>query len=158
SLLAYGTRGKDGKGEVIVWDVDKNALIARVETAILAPVFPLLSPNGTTLVTHGPPLPRIMAPRLEPGAKPEPPPPPIDPDLMRVAQVWEVASGQELFRARVTGMGGMVVSSAFSGDGSFVALACGDGPVDLYDVNTGKRTQTLLGRKGMGVKVAVSPD
>lgn len=158
NLLAYGARGRDGKGEVIVWDVDKNALVARVETAILAPVFPLLSPNGTTLVTHGPPMARPTAPRVEPGAPPPPPPPALDPDLMRMAQVWEVASGQELFRARVTGMGEMVVSSAFSGDGAFVALACGDGPVDLFDVNTGKRTQTLLGRKGMGVKVAVSPD
>jgi WD40 repeat protein len=143
-----------------VWDVDKNAAVAQVETAQRAPVFPLLSPNGATLVTHGPPLPRITAPRPDPGAPPPPVElkPPVEPDMLRTAQVWEVASGQELFRARVTGMGGIVVSSAFSGDGSFVALACGDGPVDLWDVNTGKRTQTLLGRKGMGVKVAVSPD
>lgn len=160
SLLAYGCRGRDGKGEVVVWDVDKNAAVARVETAVMAPVFPLLAPNGTTLVTHGPPVPAPRLPRPDPGAPPLPPEPkaPIDPDLMRTAQVWEVASGQELFRARVTGMGGMVVSSAFSGDSSFVALSSADGPVDLWDVNTGKRTQTLLGRKGMGVKVAVSPD
>ncbi|MBN9117683.1 MAG: WD40 repeat domain-containing protein [Planctomycetes bacterium] len=158
NLLAYGGRGRDGKGEVVVWDVDKNAIVARVETAVQAPVFPLLAPNGTTLVTHGPPVARITLQRMEPGAPPVPQPPAIDPELMRVAQVWEVASGQELFRARVTGMGGMVVSSAFSGDSGFVALACGDGPVDLFDVNTGNRTQTLLGRKGMGVKVAVSPD
>lgn len=159
SLLAYGGRGRDGRGEVVVWDVDKNALVARVETAQMAPVYPLLAPNGATLVTHGPPMARITAPRAEPGAPPMPPPEPkLDPDIMRTAQVWEVASGQELFRARVTGMGGMVVSSAFSGDGTLVALACGDGPVDLWDVNTGKRTHTLLGRKGMGVKVAVSPD
>ncbi len=158
SLLAYGGRGQNNRGEVVVWDIDKNALVARVETVQATPVFPLLSPNGETLVTHGPPLPRITAPRTDPGAPPPEPKAPIDPDVMRTAQVWEVASGQELFKARVTGMGGIVVSSAFSGDGSFVALSCGDGPVDLWDVNTGKRTQTLLGRKAMGVKVAVSPD
>lgn len=159
SLLAYGARGKDGRGEVVVWDVNKNAAVAQVETAIMAPVFPLLSPDGATLVTHGPPVARITVPRMEPGAPPMPEPKVVvDPDVMRMAQVWEVASGQELFRARVTGMGGAVVSSAFSGDGSFVALSCGDGPVDLWDVNTGKRTQTLLGRKAMGVKVAISPD
>jgi WD40 repeat protein len=39
-----------------------------------------------------------------------------------------------------------------------LALSAGDGPVDLWDVKTGKRTQTLLGRKGQGVKVAFSLD
>jgi WD40 repeat protein len=158
-LLAYSARAQNGRGDVVVWDVDKNALVAHVETVIMYPVAPLLSPNGATLVTHGPPVAKITAPRQEPGAPPMPEPKAaIDPDVMRVAQVWEVASGQELFRARVTGMGGQVVSSAFSGDGSVVALSCGDGPVDLWNVDTGKRTQTLLGRKAMGVKVAVSPD
>lgn len=158
-LLAYAGRGKDGRGDVVVWDVDKNALVTLVETAINYPVSPLLSPNGATLVTHGPPVARITVPRMDPGQPPPPPEPKANvDDVMRTAQVWEVASGQELFRARVTGMGGAVVSSAFSGDGNTVALSCADGPVDLWDVNTGKRTQTLLGRKAMGVKVAISPD
>jgi WD40 repeat protein len=156
-LLAYAVRGKANKGEVVVCEVDKNVVVARVETVAPAPVVPVLSPNGATLVTHGPP---AAPPRLRPPEPGVPVEPKIEfnPDTARTAQVWEVASGQELFKARVTGMGGIVVSAAFSGDGSFVALGCGDGPIDLWDVNTGKRTHTLLGRKAMGVKVAVSPD
>jgi WD40 repeat protein len=52
----------------------------------------------------------------------------------------------------------MVVASAFSPDGSLLALSAGDGPIDLWEVKTGKRINTLLGRKGQGVRVAFSPD
>jgi WD40 repeat protein len=156
-LLAFGGRGKDGNGEVVVLDIDKNAVLCRVNTIQKATVQPLISPDGTTLVTHGPP---IVPPVFRPdGGPPEPPPKPdLPPDLARTAQVWDVASGEELFKARVTGMDGWVVSAAYSGDSNLIALSVGDGPVDLFDIKTGKRTQTLLGRKGMGVKVAVSPD
>jgi WD40 repeat protein len=37
-------------------------------------------------------------------------------------------------------------------------LSAGDGPVDLWDMRSGKRLHTLLGRKGQGVRVAISPD
>jgi WD40 repeat protein len=157
-ILAYGGRGREGKGEVVVWNVDDNEQVARVETIQASPVYPLLSRDGKTLATHGPPLP---APRLrDPNAAPEPkePAPKIDPDEARTAQVWDVESGKELFRARVTGMGGMAVASAFAADGNLLALASGDGPVDLWDVKTGKRLHTLLGRKGQAVRVAISPD
>jgi len=110
-----------------------------------------LSQDGKTLVTHGPPLP---APTL--GAAKQPAEP--ETDAARTAQVWQVAGGKELFKARVTGMGGRVVAAAFSGDGELLAVSAGDGPVDLYEVKTGKRLQTLLGRKGQGTRVAVSPD
>jgi WD40 repeat protein len=153
--LAYGGKGKEGKGEVVVWDVDRNEQVARVETVQAAPVYPLLSHDGKTLVTHGPPLP---APRLREQPDPMAPAPKVNPDEARTAQVWEVEGGKELFRARVTGMGGAAVASAFVPDGSFFALASGDGPVDLWEVKTGKRLQTLLGRKAQAVKVAVSPD
>jgi len=89
---------------------------------------------------------------------PMPPMPKADPEEARTAQVWEVESGKELFRARVTGMGGAAVASAFSPDGSLLALGSGDGPVDLWDVKNGKRLQTLLGRKAQAAKVAISPD
>src|SRR6185312_8618590 len=46
----------DGKREVTVLDVDKNAVLARVVTIQAATVSPLLSPDGTTLVTFGPPI------------------------------------------------------------------------------------------------------
>ena len=55
-------------------------------------------------------------------------------------------------------MGGMVVAAAPSVDADLLALSAADGPVDLFDVKTGKRLQTLLGRKAQGVKVAISPD
>lgn len=164
TVLAYGGRGKDGKGEVVVWDVDKDEELARVATAQAAPVFPTLSRDGKTLVTHGPPLP---APALNlpnstspstPSVTPPMPAPAADPDAARTAQVWEVKTGKELFKARVTGMGGMVVAAAFSPDGNRLALSAGDGPVDVLEVETGKRVHTLLGRKGQGVRVAFSPD
>jgi WD40 repeat protein len=156
--LAYGGRGKEGKGEVVVCEVDSGEILARVETDQAAPVFPLLSQDGKTLVSHGPPMPppRLVPPMI--GEAPPPPMPLIDPDVARTGQVWEVETGKELFKARVTGMGGMVVASAFSRDGNMLALSAGDGPVDLFDVKTGKRTHTLLGRKAQGVRVAISPD
>ena len=113
---------------------------------------------GKTLVTHGPPLP---APTVSTANTPMPvakSTPVTDPDAARTAQVWEVATGKELFKARMTGMGGMVVASAFSPDGDIVALSAGDGPVDLWEVKTGKRQRTLLGRRGQGARVAFSPD
>src|SRR5262249_33462055 len=159
-VLAYAGRGKDGKGEVVVWDVDKNEQLARVETAQAAPVFPLLSADGKTLATHGPPLPAppLRDPHPTAPAPPPPPAPAVAPDVARAAQVWDVASGKELFKARVTGMGGLAVASAFSPDGSRLAVSAGDGPVDVWEVKTGRRVQTLLGRKGQGVRVAFSPD
>ncbi len=159
-VLAYGGKGREGKGEVVVWDVDKNELLAQVETAQAAPIFPTLSGDGKILATHGPPAaaPKITTPNpAEPMPAP-PPPPAADADTLRTAQVWEVATGKELFKARVTGVGGMVVTAAFSPDAERVAFSAGDGPVDVWDVKTGKRTHTLLGRKGQGVKVAFSPD
>ena len=157
-MLAYGGRGQDATGAVVVWDVEEGGPLTGVVTAQPARVFPTLTQDGKTLVTHGPPLPAPTVRDPTPGAPPPPMPPKLDPDVARTAQVWEVESGNELFKARVTGMGGMAVTSAFSPDGSLLALSSGDGPVDLWDVKTGKRTQTLLGRKGQGVKVAFSLD
>lgn len=157
SVLAYGGRTKEGKGEVVVWDVPKNELLARFETDQAAPVYPTLSADGKVLATHGPPL---AAPRItlqQPGTPP-PPPPPLPPDSARTAQVWDVPNVKELCRCRVTGMGGVVAAAAFSPDADRIALSAGDGPVDLFEVKTGKRLHTLLGRKGQGVKVAISPD
>ncbi len=159
-VLAYGGRGRNRKGIVVVWDVDRNELLARVETDLAAPVFPTLSRDGKTLVTHGPPLPAPTVGSANPPAPPPPPPPAgdADPDAARTVQVWDAAGGKELFRARVTGTGGTVVAAAFSSNGDVVALSAGDGPIDLWGVNTGKRLRTLLGRKGQGVCVAISPD
>ena len=156
-VLAYGARGRDKKGVVVVWDVDKNEELAQVETVQAAPIFPELSRDGKTLVSHGPPLP---APTVNPAPPPAKPIvlPNTSPDAARTAQVWEVAGGKELFKARVTGMGGAVAAAAFSADGDRVVLSSGDGPIDVWDVKTAKRLQTLLGCKGQGARVAISPD
>lgn len=157
TVLAYCGHGKNGKGWAVVWDLDKNEIITEIETSMAAPIFPTLSADGKTLVTHGPPLPAPKNP-IPDGMIPTAPAPVKPPESSRSAQVWEVASGKELFQAHVTGMGGMVVAAAFSPDGGTLALSAGDGPVDLWDVKSGKRTRTLLGRKGQGARVAISPD
>jgi len=158
-VLAYGGRGQDARGTVVVWDMDRNELLAQVATTQAAPVFPTLSGDGKTLITHGPPVPApTLAPAKEPKSPKQPKAPEPDANAVRMAQVWEVAGGKELFKARVTGMGGMVVAAAFSADGELVAVSAGDGPIDLWEVKSGKRLQTLLGRKGQGVRVAISPD
>jgi WD40 repeat protein len=156
-VLAFGAQGMDRKGAAVVLDVDKNEVLATVETDIADPVFPVLSRDGKTLVTLGPPPPAPTLTPRQPGTKPAPPPD-EPPDTARTAQVWEVAGGKERFKARVTGMGGAVVAGAFSADGARLALSAGDGPIDVWDVKTGKRLQTLLGQRGQGVRVAFSPD
>ncbi len=156
-ILAFGARGKDNKGAAVVLDVDTSEVLATVATDTAGAVFPELSRDGKTLVTLGPPPPAPTFAATQPGTKP-PPPPPEPVDAARVAQVWEVAGGKERFKARVTGMGGVVVAAAFSADGARLALSAGDGPIDVWDVQTGKRLQTLLGQKGQGVRVAFSPD
>lgn len=154
TLLAFGSRNRNNLGEVFVWHVDRNEMLARFETAMAAPIFPTLSQDGRRLVTHGPPPP---PPTLNPAAK-RPAAPQATPELIRSAQVWDVENVVELFTARVTGMGGEVVAAAFSANGEKLAISAGDGPIDVYDVKTGRRLHTLLGRKGQGVKVAVAPN
>src|SRR4029077_11555086 len=39
-----------------------------------------------------------------------------------------------------------------------LATSCGDGPIDLWEVKTGKLKATLLGRTRQGLRVAFSPD
>ncbi len=51
-----------------------------------------------------------------------------------------------------------MVAGAFSADGARLALSAGDGPINVWEVKTGKRLQTLLGHKGQGVRLAFSPD
>jgi WD40 repeat protein len=153
--MAYAARGQENRGEVVVCDVDRNEVIAQVETAQLHPVHCMLSRDAKTLITHGPPAP---APSVIPAKEPKPKVDAATADALRTAQVWEVATSKELFKARVTGMSGILVASALSNDGELLALSAGDGPVDLFDVKTGKRTQTLLGRKSQGVRVAISPN
>jgi WD40 repeat protein len=151
-ILAYGGKGQDLRGEAVVMDVDKNEVLAQCETMAFVPIFVTLSRDGKTLATYGPPVP---APTLAPKAKPALP---EAVDNNRTTQIWEVASGRELFKARCTGMGGHVVHAAFSPDADMLAISCGDGPVDVFEVKNGKRLHTLLGRKSQGARVAIAPD
>jgi WD40 repeat protein len=153
-ILAFAGQGQDKRGEVVVLDVDQNEVLAVCTTHQLAPVYVTLSRDGKTLVSYGPPIP---APTANPTPMPAPKAVGAADDL-RTAQVWEVASGRELFKARVTGMGGNVASAALSPNGELLAVSAGEGPVDLFNVKTGKRLHQLLGRKTQGVRVAISDD
>jgi WD40 repeat protein len=152
-VLAYGGLGQDNKGTAVVHDVDKNEVLARVETIHSAPVYPALSHDGKMLVTHGPlpPTTQQMIASIHSALKPVP-------DSLRTAQVWEVATGKERFKARVSGMGGSVHAATFSPNGVLLACSAADGAIDLWDVKSGKRLQTLLGRKGQGLQLAFSTD
>ncbi len=153
-VLAYGGKGQERSGEVVVLDVDQNEVLAQCTTEQAAPVHVCLSADGRTVVSHGPPArPPDLSGSPKPVAKPA-----SEPDELRTAQVWEVASGRELFKARVTGMGGNVVAAALAPDGAVLAVSAGDGPVDIFEVKTGKRLRTLLGRKTQGLRVTFSPD
>jgi|GEM_PF-1898445 len=155
--LAYGAQRQDKKGAAVVVDVDKNVVLAQVATIQPAPIFLELSRDGKTLVTHGPPAPAIRPSALTSAPKAVAPAAEAQ-EAMRTAQVWDVEAGKERFKARVTGTGGAVVAAAFSADGERVVVSAGDGPLDVWDVRTGRRLQTLLGVKGQGVRVAFSPD
>jgi WD40 repeat protein len=168
-VLAYGARTKDGGGSIIVWDVDRDEKIARLDTFQRAPVHPLLSPDGKIAVSFGgPPPPKEKQPGDKIAKKtpktPVPPMPPFPPmpeptapESVRFAQVWEVGAETELFRAHVSGMGGSVVAATFGPD-DLLAVSSGDGPIDLWHAATGKHLRTLLGRRGQGSCVAISPD
>jgi len=156
-VLAFAGKGRDNRGAVVVVDVDRNEVLAVCATNLAAPVYVALSRDGKTLVSYGPPAP-VPSATPAPKAKVPVEKAPADPDALRTAQVWDVASGRELFKARVIGIGGNVVTAALSPDASLLAVAAGDGPIEIFDVKTGKRLRTLLGRKSQGVRIAFSPD
>ena len=96
-ILAFAGKGLDFRGEVVVLDIDQNEVLAQCTTSQAAPVYVTLSRDGKTLVSYGPPMP---APTLTPAPKPKilQEIDPIETDDARTAQVWEVASGRELFK------------------------------------------------------------
>jgi WD40 repeat protein len=73
-----------------------------------------------------------------------------------LVHVFDVESGQEVFKARITGTA-LVTAIAFSPK-DVLAVAPGDGSIDLWDTKTGKRLHTLLGRWAQGRQLAFSPD
>lgn len=148
AVLAAAGRGQNGRAEVVVWDVAKREVVGRVPAGLAGGVIPLLSPDGTLVATRGQ---SFTEPNPAAGGRPAPA------DAGPAVTVWEVATGKELFRARLS-VAGPLSGVAFSPDGKTLATGSGDGPVDLWEVPTGKPARTLLGRTGQGARIAFSPD
>jgi WD40 repeat protein len=146
SVVAHGGPGRAGRGEVVVWDVAKNAVLGRVPPGPPGTVVPVLSPDGGRVAAYTP----FPAPVAGKGGQV----PPADP--VPVVAVWEVG-GKELFKARLPAAGSQV-GVAFSPDGKTLATGSGEGPIDLWEVPSGKPARTLLGRTGQGGRVAFSAD
>ncbi|MBX9627303.1 MAG: hypothetical protein K2X82_26105, partial [Gemmataceae bacterium] len=149
SLSADGSRvawaaGGEKCGTVKVWDVAKNAAAAEVKVPYNWAFTPILSPDGTTVAVGG------QVPH-RPDGKADPP----------VVRVYAVADGTGLCRIPVgpepSGRLSMP-ALAFAPDGKTLAVGLGTGPVELWEVPSGKPVRTLLGRTGQGYRVAFSPD
>jgi WD40 repeat protein len=143
-VAAHGVwRSADASGAVVVWDVDKGAVVAQFDGLQHHGAIPVLSADGKLLATRGQSTTGSGRP---------------DDTTGRLIQVWDVGTKKELFRATVSPGGYQISACAFSADGTLLAAGCADGPVDLWDLKTGRRRATLLGRTGQGLCVAFSPD
>jgi WD40 repeat protein len=142
--VAQGGQSNNRMGHVEVHDVASKSLIFQAPMQYSGAVIPVLSGDGRRLATR--------PHRVEVGANSK-----EDPKLVAAAQVWDVDEGKELFRARVTG-GGLIEEMAFSPDGKTLAVSCGQGPIDLWEVPEGKHRASMLGRTRQGMRLAFSPD
>jgi WD40 repeat protein len=69
-------------------------------------------------------------------------------------QIWDVATQEEVATIKLDSF---PLSVALSPDGKTVAAAGTNGRVSLWSADTGQRTATLLGRTGLGRKLAFTP-
>ncbi|MBM3980179.1 MAG: WD40 repeat domain-containing protein [Planctomycetes bacterium] len=137
-VVARGGSGRGGKGDVVVWDVEKGDILFRPELAFPGAAVPVLSADGKLLATR--PLQGTFG-------------------QSRSVQVWDIAAKKELFEAKITtGMTLGISAVVFSPDGTLLAGSCGDGVIDVFDVKTGKAKFALLGRSRQGYRLAFSPD
>jgi WD40 repeat protein len=130
-VLALDVAGKDRVREAIVWDVERNAQLARVPT--LKSPFPipkLLSPDGKILAVFG------------------------AQDMRSTVQFWDVATSKLIAANSDEATGG---AAAFSPDGKTLALAS-EGAIQLWEATTGKAGPLLLGRSDGLQRLAFSPD
>ncbi|MCI0702090.1 MAG: WD40 repeat domain-containing protein [Planctomycetia bacterium] len=135
---------RNGKAEVIVWDVDNAGIITQIPPGHNGMALPTLSHDGKLLATRNP--------------QPIPGPVPGKANEVRTIQVWDVEENKELFQAPYTPTSYRGSTVMFSPDGSLLAASSADGPIDLWDVKTGKPKTTLLGRSGQGLRLAFSAD
>ncbi|MCE9562603.1 MAG: PQQ-binding-like beta-propeller repeat protein [Planctomycetes bacterium] len=143
-----GVPGQPSKGGVIVWDVEKGESVFQTGVPLGGLGLPVLSPDGKLVAVRG---------TLFSGGLPKP----GEEDHRYTFAVYEVDGGKELLRGQATpgGLPGTGIATvAFSPDGSAVAVSCGDGVVDLFDVRPGKPRASLLGRNSQGQHIAFSPD
>jgi WD40 repeat protein len=146
-VMAQGGTGMGDKAGVVVWDVEKGTAIFQTGIPLNGAAIPVLSRDGKLVAIRGP-----GSGGLPPDTKPE-----DDPN--RMVWVYEVESGKELLRGRLTpGAQQTGEGFAFAPDNSVLAASFGEGPIDVFDLKTGKRKSTILGRTGQGVCVAISPD
>ena len=149
-VLAQCGKDKDGKQDLVVLDVDKNQVLARIPLAFTGIAVPTLSADGKVVAIHAASISRGGPTPAQPLGDTEHP--------GRTVQVWDVASKKELFKVLPHGGSWQGDAVAFSPDGATLAASTGIGPIDLWEVRSGKPLRTLLGRIGQGVRVAFSPD
>ncbi|HEV3437208.1 MAG TPA: WD40 repeat domain-containing protein [Gemmata sp.] len=145
-LAVGGSKSEKEKATAVVWDVDGNKPIASVTPVQNQTVYVALSPDGKRLATWGY--------HSDPEAK-GPPDEATDPN--RTFQFWDAVSGKELGKGRVQNIFSPV-SIVFAPDRSVAAVSGGNGQIQLFDPTTGAAKGVLLGRTGVGRRIAFSPD
>jgi len=79
-------------------------------------------------------------------------------DRNALVKIWDAASGEEIATFTEPGRTGAITGLAFSPDGARIATGSALGILKIWDVNTGKELQDLVGYSGGIYDVNFSPD
>jgi WD40 repeat protein len=139
--------GDEVKVEVVVWDVDKNADVMRVDVVQNESASVVLSSDGKTLATFGTHSARNP---------PQPAKDAVRPD--QIVQVWDVKSGKQLATIAETRDYAGVKTVAFAPDGKTLVTASWGGYVALWNAADGKLKDELVCRTTQGERFAFAPD
>jgi WD40 repeat protein len=131
-----------GDGSVRIWNAADGALVRKID----AHSWGRTVVSGVTRVTYSPDGTRLLSSAGHVSTATGEP----------VARMWDAASG-DLVREFSVGAG-VVVTSAFSADGSRVLVAGNRGGSGMWDAATGERLKTLDGHTGIVYVAAFSPD
>jgi hypothetical protein len=82
---------------------------------------------------------------------------PGDENWIATVQIWDVASGSEKFRIK-TDVPNWVRAAAFSPDGTILVTAAPKGPIQAWDMTTGKHVRQFGTRAATGWKQFFAPD